>query len=248
MKINLFSSTILLASIRGAKAFHVWNTFEDSVLTGGVEALFQVGPDDWIHPDKVEVPKFPKFLPPMKGDPNDGMYDIDLTRESITFTLVDGTGGTDLVIPDGRFDRYYFDMLYEIEYARIVSTSPDLKATVEVIPPRSLTDGPVDLFGLGIDPIEFANGGIVVSFGGGTDLTVPGQQLVIEWDIKHAQPDYDTVVMYNILAGRELLNTVKDAIIGGEKPVPKSGCFHKSLPENPKRKFQIWTIAVKNML
>ena len=240
MKSNLFSSIILLASIQGVKAFHVWNTFEDASMTGGVEALFQVGPDDWIHPDKVEVQRFPKFLPPMKGDPNDGQFDIDLTRKIIKFTLVDGSGGSDLVYPDGRFDRYYFDMLYEIKYARIVSMSPDLKATVEVVPPRSLKDPPIDLFGLGIDPIEFPNGGIIVAFGGGTNVTEPGQEVVIEWDIKHPEPDYDVIVSYNILAGRELLHHVRDAIIAGETPVPRSSCMEKTPEINPKRKCLKW--------
>lgn len=138
----------------------VVNTFEDIVITDGVQTVYgMAGPENIT--DAVELPNFI------------GFYDIDISDNSLTMTLVDNSGATDRIIPADRYDRYYF----EFDTSTITSATLDGLselnefATVQVLDPGFSLDA-ADLFGTGIPvPIEFENGGLLVEFGEGTDLT-----------------------------------------------------------------------------
>ena len=136
------------------------NLFEDAVITGGAQTLFGISAPTTIT-DEVELPNFI------------GFYDVDVSDDSLSLTLVDNSGATDLILPAGRFDRYYI----EFDGSTITSTSLDGSeelnefARVEVLEP-GLSFEPADLFGTGIAvPIEFENGGLLRECSEGSDLT-----------------------------------------------------------------------------
>jgi len=215
----------ILHLISRAQGLEVWNTFEDSKMTGGVEGIFQyVGPT--FISDEVEIPLFPKFFPPMKGDPNDGMYDIDVTRTSITFTLIDGSGGTDIVIPEGRFDRYYFNLDFAVAEATLTS-SDTINASIEVVAPGALTDPPIDIFDSKISAPTFFHGGIIVSIEAGTDLSVNGQTIEIEYSLFKQGTDPVAQGDFLMMTARDLLKDTATMIQAG-LPLEQKECGIKS--------------------
>ena len=73
----------------------VVNTFEDTIITSGFETLFGIdGPTTVTDPGL----EFPAFVT---------LYDIDISEDSVSFTLVDNEIVLDLILPPGRTDRYY---------------------------------------------------------------------------------------------------------------------------------------------
>ena len=72
----------------------VANTFQDSAITGGVQTVFGLG--DSVVGAGTELSAFV------------GLYDINVGEGSIEMTLVDNSSAADLVLPAGRFDRYYY--------------------------------------------------------------------------------------------------------------------------------------------
>ena len=151
----------------------VTNTLQDTVITGGVEATFgEIGGPEIITND-VE---FPNFI---------GFYDIDISDTFLTMTLVDNSQADSTLFPDDRFDRYYF----EFETSTIASASLDGLselnefATVEVLEPGFVLDIPTDILPSSIStPIEFENGGLLVQYGPGTDLTNLGISATINFE------------------------------------------------------------------
>ena len=144
----------------GFNGVSVYNSFEDATLTGGVQGFFGAAGPERIT-DDVE---FPQFI---------GFYDTDVTDLGLTMTLFDNSGATDLVLPDGRFDRYYFALDEEASNVSISGGSPGLIDNATVTPLPAGFEVPVqDLFGTGFPlPITLPNGGFVLELGGGTDLT-----------------------------------------------------------------------------
>ncbi|MEO0540738.1 MAG: hypothetical protein AAFZ80_07715 [Cyanobacteria bacterium P01_A01_bin.105] len=147
------------ASVFGDSA-SVVNTFEDAVLTGGLQTLFGNVATETV----TDALEFPNFI---------GFYDIDVSESSLTWTLVDNSSAADLILPANRFDRYYL----QFENSTVTSVSLDGSdelnefASVEVLAPGFSLE-PADFFGTGIPtPIEFENGGLLVQFNEGTDLT-----------------------------------------------------------------------------
>ena len=177
---RLTFASILLASILGPQicsaasltSLQVTNIFEDTVITSGVPSLF--AQSDEVDIDNAggatEIKDF------------GGFYDVDVTDNRITFTLVDNSGATDPVIPAGRFDRNYFAFDKEIRAASIndALTDPEWASSVEILSPGTeLT--PADFFGTGIaTPIVFEHGGILLTNGPGSDYTATGIQLIID--------------------------------------------------------------------
>jgi len=222
---------VFLSLASKAQGLEVWNTFEDSIISGGVEALFQyVGPT--FISDEVEFPLFPKFFPPMKGDPSDGMYDIDITENSIDFTLIDGSGGTDIVIPEGRFDRYYFDLDFAIEKASVMSSN-DINVELTVVPPGGLTDGPIDLFGLGLETPKFIHGGLILSIEAGSDLTESGQGISIDYTLREYGRDPEAFKAYLMMTAQAQLTDTRERIIAG-LPLDQVDCFRDTDGKSPR--------------
>ena len=191
------------------------NVFEDSVITGGAQTLFGAeGPV--IITDDVELPDFI------------GFYDIDFSDDSLSLTLVDNSGATDLVLPEGRFDRYY------IEFDGSTITSASLNgleelnefANVEVLESGFILE-PADLFGTGIQvPIEFEDGGLLVEFGEGTDLTNLGVSANINFESEPASEP--TSVLGDSVT---TVNVFEDSVITGcllyTSPSPRDGLLSR---------------------
>ena len=156
-----------------------FNTFEDPVLTGGNEIIF----DKAVRP----FTDGPEFL----GFPAGGFYDIDYDydAETISWTLKDNSGASDLLLPEGRFDRYYIDfgrMMPSMAYVRPYPSSSISSATSVEVLPAGYVLGPLgDPFGSGVPtPASFPSGGLQVTIGPGADLTELGQEIVIGLDFK----------------------------------------------------------------
>ncbi|NEQ72237.1 MAG: calcium-binding protein [Okeania sp. SIO2C9] len=176
----------------------VTNTFEDATITSGVQAVFGLSDPITVVDPGVELSNFI------------GFYDIDISDDGLTMTLVDNSGATDLVIPDDRFDRYYF----EFDTSTIASASLDGLselnefATVQVLDPGFVLDAS-DIFGTGIStPIEFETGGLLVELGPGTDLTNIGVSATIDFEEDSSEE--------SILGdSATVLNTLQDTVITG---------------------------------
>ena len=153
----------------GRSGVSVYNSFEDAVLTGGDQGFFGAAGPEVIS---QEILEFPNFI---------GFYDIDLTECGAKMTLVDNSGATDLLLPEGRFDRYYFALEEEISDVTIIGGSAGLTINASVMPLPAGYSVPVeDLFGTGYPlPIILPNGGFMLQLGGGTDLTELGQTISI---------------------------------------------------------------------
>ena len=154
----------------GFNGVSVYNSFEDATLTGGVQGFFGAAGPERIT-DDVE---FPQFI---------GFYDIDVNECGLTMTLFDNSGATDLVLPDGRFDRYYFALDEEMSDVSISGGSLGLTVNATVMPLPAGYEVPVqDLFGTGfLLPITLPNGGFMLQLGGGTDLTDLGQTISVDF-------------------------------------------------------------------
>ena len=149
-------------SVRGDSVTNV-NVFEDSVITGGQQTLFGIEGPVTVT-DGIELPNFINF------------YDIDFDEDSFTLTLVDNSGATDPIIPEGRFDRHYIEFEESIITSASLDGSEELNefANVEVLEPGFMLE-PADVFGTGIStPIEFENGGLLLELGEGSDFTNTG--------------------------------------------------------------------------
>ena len=148
----------------------VYNSFEDATLTGGQQAFYGAAGPLMIS-DDVEFPQFINF------------YDIDVTENGVTMTLFNNSDAADLLLPDGRFDRYYFAFDEEKTNVSISGGSPGLTAGAKVTPLPAGYEIPLaDLFGTGFSlPITLPNGGFVLELGGGTDLTELGQTISVDF-------------------------------------------------------------------
>ncbi len=151
----------------------VYNSFEDATLTGGQQAFYGAAGPVGIS-DDVEFSQFINF------------YDIDLTNLGLTMTLFNNSDAADLLLPEGRFDRYYFAYKGDMSNISISGGSPGLAANATVTAlPAGYTVPVNDAFGTGYPlPITLPDGGFVVELGGGTDLTELGQTLSVDFGLQ----------------------------------------------------------------
>ncbi|MEM1119128.1 MAG: T9SS type A sorting domain-containing protein [Bacteroidota bacterium] len=148
----------------------VFNSFEDATLTGGQQAFYGAAGPVGISND-VEFPQFINF------------YNIDVTDFGLTMTLFNNSDAADLVLPEGRFDRYYFAYDGDVSNISISGGSPGLADNATVTPLPAGYEIPLaDLFATGFPlPITLPNGGFVLELGGGTDLTELGQTISVDF-------------------------------------------------------------------
>ena len=227
MKLSCAFSVFAIA-LTSTDALDIWNTFEDSAMTGGEEMLFQYA-GSVLAGAGVEFEKFPKNLPPMHGDPESGVYDIDFagtnTNPLITYTLVDGSGATDLVMPEGRFDRYYIDVGVPVSDVMVVSSSEDLKVEAMTVPFTGNTREIVDLMDMGFDFFpDLPRGGIMIQLGPGTNLTTLGQQFTISYKTPSPKLDKDIEAIHQSLMAQAYLNELEAKIKAGE-PIEQPDCI-----------------------
>jgi len=154
----------------------IWNTFSDDHATGGAQVVYDYS--DSIANDELEFPGFPMNMPPMEG----GFYDIDVAADSITYTLVDNRSATNILFPEGTFDRYYIIMPAPVESVEVVS-SDSIVVEVDILEDGTEVET-VDFFGTGLEfPESFGDNVIRVQIVGGTDLTELGQEIVLSYTL-----------------------------------------------------------------
>ncbi|MEN0065341.1 MAG: hypothetical protein AAGA48_24560 [Myxococcota bacterium] len=173
MRWTLLPLSLMIACSSEPVDTFVANTFEDSKITGGAQAIFGVS-------DTVEISgevEFPGFI---------GFYDVDLDDDGMVMTLIDNSGATDLVLPDGRFDRYYVSLSAGVEEASIRGDGElDTYATVSILDPGFALDV-TDPFKTGLAlPVTYANGGILLQIGPGADLTDLQQQVTVDFTLSN---------------------------------------------------------------
>lgn len=147
----------------------VANTFEDTTLTGGAQTIYGLSDPTPVSDPEVELPNYINF------------YDVDVAANTITMTLANNTDAADLVLPEGRFDRYYIGFAGNPITTAELTGSAALNefATVSVLP-AGFSLNAQDLFGTGLQvPVDFAQGGLLIELGAGTDLTNLGVQLTV---------------------------------------------------------------------
>ena len=147
----------------------VANTFQDATLTGGEQTIYGLSDPTAVSDPAVELENYINF------------YDIDVSANSVTMTLVNNSDAADLILPDDRFDRYY------IGFASNTVTSAELtgdgalnaNATVSVLE-AGFTLQTIDAFNVGLPTtVDFAQGGLLIELGSGTDLTETGVTLSV---------------------------------------------------------------------
>lgn len=191
----------------------VLNTFEDATLTGGDQTVFGLSDPTTVVDPGVELPNFI------------GFYDIDFTDAAFSLTLVDNSGATDLVLPEGRFDRYYIRFDSDLATSVQLDGLEDLNefASVEILEPGFRLDA-VDLFSTGIPVTQtFPNGGVLLEFGGGTDLTNLGVTAQVDLTTVDTATAADGVRVgtkneeLSAVLGDEVtvLNTFQDSVLTG---------------------------------
>lgn len=193
--IALLPTETAQAAILGESATAV-NTFQDSVITGGVETVFDFSGPELVD-DGLEFPAFAS------------LYDIDISDDSLTMTLVDNSVVASLVSPEGRFDRYYIGFDSSTVTSASLDGSDELNefANVEVLAPGFSLDI-ADLFGIGIPvPIAFENGGLLVELGAGTDVTNLGDTAKISLTTKSV-PEPQAIVPLLLMGGLMAVRSV----------------------------------------
>lgn len=174
---KILCATLVLGCACGAAkagTVSVANTFEDSAMTGGSQASFATsGPETIDGGDE-----FTNFA---------GLYDIDVSSSSIVMELVDNSGVTDMVIPAGRYDRYYFEFESTVDEAALAGgASLNADANLVILDPGTKVHM-VDTFSTGIEtPLVFSNGGILVELTEGTDLSTLGSTVVVNYQLDGA--------------------------------------------------------------
>lgn len=167
LAIALFASATLSFAVTPTLASnvntvtHAVNFFENGQATGGNPMTVDAKGPVKIT-DGVELPGF-AF----------GVYDVDVTSDSLTMTLVAKLEKLQITLyDDTTFDRYYFAFDEEVTSAELSDmTDENFSATVELIEP-GVTVSSMGAFveGLSTD-FTFENGGILITVGEGTDLT-----------------------------------------------------------------------------
>lgn len=143
----------------------VYNTYENPAATGGVEVGTFFYEDVAISDTEVEV------------DDIFNLYDIDVTGNELTFTVIDNTDDTADIIEADTYDRYYIEFDEAILSYTVDVLLSDVNAVVtEIAAGTSYTWFNVVLGEL--QTVEFENGGLIVEFGPGTDLTRVGDTLL----------------------------------------------------------------------
>jgi hypothetical protein len=143
----------------------VTNTFQDTGITGGVQTIFGLD-------TAVELPNYI------------GFYDIDLGSNTLTMELVDNSQAADLVLPEGRFDRYYVGFGSNTIESVSLDGTAELNefATVSILPAGFSVDID-DQFATSIAmPINYKNGGILIELGAGTDLTELNRMVTLSFN------------------------------------------------------------------
>lgn len=150
----------------------VANTFEDATITGGLEAIYGLSDPTAVSDPEVELPNFINF------------YNMDFSANTLTMTLVNNSDAADLVLPDARYDRYYIGFASNSVASATLDGSAELNefANVTVLPAEYSLEA-TDAFSTGITlPVDFAQGGLRVELGGGTDLTNTGVKVKVTFD------------------------------------------------------------------
>lgn len=199
LSLSIGASLLPIEAAQGAvlgNSATVVNTFEDAVITGGSQTLFGIAGPETI----TEAVDFPNFI---------GFYDIDVSDTHITWTLVDNSGATDLILPANRYDRYYLGFENSTVTSASLDGSDELNAfaNVEVLEPGFSLDA-ADLFGTGIpSPIELENGGLLLEFGEGTDLTNLGVSAKLNFTSKSV-PEPQATLPLLLLGGLMLIGSI----------------------------------------
>merc|ERR1719203_1503734 len=156
---------------------NIWNIFTDSEITQGASIIYDFRPG--VLADDVEFPLFPMNPPPQEG----GFYHIDLTLSTITYTLMDNTGATDVVIPEGRTDAYYLFMPSAVKSVEVVSS--DNIIVTATIAEAGASPTIIDMFGSGlVFPETLGDNVIYIEIQVGTDLSELAQQIKINYSLK----------------------------------------------------------------
>lgn len=150
----------------------VANTFEDATLTGGAQAIYGLSDPTTVSDPEVELPNYINF------------YDMDFSANSLTMTLVNNSDAAALLLPEGRFDRYYIGFSANGITSATLDGSAELDefATVTVLPAGYSLDAG-DAFGTGIsEPVDFSQGGMMIALGAGTDLSNLGATVKVNYE------------------------------------------------------------------
>ncbi|MEM9603451.1 MAG: hypothetical protein AAGA11_11355 [Pseudomonadota bacterium] len=137
------------------------NTFQNSTATGGAQMTVDAKGPVTIG-DTVELPGF-AF----------NVYDVDLTANSVTLTLVADLAKLQITQYDETtFDRYYISLDAPVDSARLSdATHADFAATVDIIAPgTALSTAGAFVQGMASE-FSFDTGGLLITIGDGTDLT-----------------------------------------------------------------------------
>jgi len=161
----------------GEDVLDVWNTFTDAIISGGLQLLYDFR--EVAISDDIEIPDFPKNFPPLTG----GFYDITVTPTTIKYVLKDNRSASNLVFPDGTYDKYYFIFPEIVESVSVIS-SDNLVPTASIVSPGT-EEVVIDAFhtGLTFPPVLDSNV-LEVIIGPGSDLTELGQVIEIEYSLE----------------------------------------------------------------
>ncbi|MEM8979766.1 MAG: VPLPA-CTERM sorting domain-containing protein [Pseudomonadota bacterium] len=165
----LLGAAVLAGSAMGAQAATLTtvdqavNIFTSGPVTGGAAVVVDAATNVAIE-SGVELPGF-AF----------GTYDVDFTADSLTMTFVNDPANLGIALYDSTtVDQYYFEFNERIATAAISSFTLGFAADVEIVAAGTSVSS-IDAFGLGLPTdFTFANGGILVSVGEGTDLNAVG--------------------------------------------------------------------------
>ncbi len=119
--------------------------------------------------------------PGVESPNNINFYDVDVSANSITLTLVINSDAADLILPAERFDRYYigFSTNYVTSAELTGTAEPNEFATVSILPAGYFLSVE-DQFVTGITvTVEFVNGRLSIEFCEGTDLTNIGVKATV---------------------------------------------------------------------
>lgn len=144
------------------------------------EAVVDVAGPVEISDDAVEFDLFPLGA----------FYEIDVTSTSLTMTVKDISRAQITMYPEGITDSYYFDLGREIASASLVSDESyalNEFAEVALLPPGTSVDVTNAFYSGIVVPFEVVNGGVSVKIGPGSDISMVGAKLKLDYTMKEEE-------------------------------------------------------------